>query len=318
MKIQKTIAILSLGISFSTQARITKKEYVEMWAPTAMAEMETHGIPASITLAQGILESASGNSMLARKANNHFGIKCHKWTGKKIYKDDDRKGECFRVYKSAEESYTDHSDFLRRYSRYDFLFDLKKDDYKAWARGLKKAGYATSSKYPVLLIGIIEDLKLDQFDKMDENPFVEEEEFIADISEPEFNNTNTSIQNSSIASSSNQHSVMKTRKNVRYIVAKKGDTYYRISKEFNITLKQLYTYNDFDKKKDFLEIGDKIYISKKKGKKWGKKESIVLKEKLSVNEISQKYGVNAKNILDLNSISSKEEVLAVGKKVVLR
>lgn len=313
MKVQHTIAVLALGFSFSAEAKITKKEYVESWAPTAMAQMESHGIPASITLAQGILESGSGNSMLAVKAKNHFGIKCHKWTGKKIYKDDDKKGECFRVYKNADESYADHSDFLTRYSRYDFLFDLKKDDYKAWAKGLKKAGYATNPKYPSLLIGIIEDLELYKFDNI--NGIQLEEYFIADISEPSKENSSVEVAQTNLA---NTHQVNKTQGTVQYIVAKKGDTYYRIAKEFDITLKQLYKYNDVDAKKDILAIGDRVYISKKKGKNWFKKEEVVLNERLSVNQIAQKYGVNAKNILDLNSVSSDEEVLAKGEKVILR
>lgn len=313
MKIQHTIAVLALGFSFSAEAKITKKEYVETWAPTAMAQMESHGIPASITLAQGILESGSGNSMLAVKANNHFGIKCHKWTGKKIYKDDDKKGECFRVYKNASESYADHSDFLTRYSRYDFLFDLNKDDYKAWAKGLKKAGYATNPKYPTLLINIIENLGLHKFDNIQGNQV--EEEFIADISVPSQENVSVVATQTKMY---NTHQVEKTQGTVQYVVAKKGDTYYRIAKEFNLTLKQLYKYNDVDAKKDILEIGDRVYISKKKGKNWFKKEEVVLNERLSVNQIAQKYGVNAKNILDLNSVSSNEEILAKGEKVVLR
>ncbi|MCR9172812.1 MAG: glucosaminidase domain-containing protein, partial [bacterium] len=135
-----------------------------MWKETAIRQMMDHNIPASITLAQGILESGSGNSALATKGNNHFGIKCHGWTGKKMYVDDDAKGECFRVYKDASDSYEDHSTFLKTYSRYAFLFEYDVTDYKSWAKGLKKAGYATSPTYPEKLIKIIEELDLDQYD----------------------------------------------------------------------------------------------------------------------------------------------------------
>jgi flagellum-specific peptidoglycan hydrolase FlgJ len=139
--------------------------YVERFKDIAVEEMMKSGIPASITLAQGMLESASGNSTLAREANNHFGIKCHAgWTGKTILKDDDAAGECFRYYNSAEESYRDHSEFLKR-SHYAFLFDLDRDDYKGWAKGLKKAGYATNPRYPELLISLIERYGLDRYDK---------------------------------------------------------------------------------------------------------------------------------------------------------
>lgn len=139
--------------------------YVERFKDIAIEEMLKTGIPASIKLAQGMLESASGNSTLAREANNHFGIKCHSsWTGKTILKDDDAAGECFRYYNSAEESFRDHSEFLKR-SHYAFLFDLNRDDYKGWARGLKKAGYATNPRYPELLISLIERYGLDRYDK---------------------------------------------------------------------------------------------------------------------------------------------------------
>lgn len=139
--------------------------YVKTFAEVAQQEMKSYDIPASITLAQGILESGMGDSRLATQGNNHFGIKCHKeWRGKRIYHDDDKKGECFRVYKDPRTSYRDHSLFLTTRSRYDFLFDYKKQDYKAWAKGLKKAGYATDPKYPDKLISLIERYRLDRYD----------------------------------------------------------------------------------------------------------------------------------------------------------
>ncbi len=144
-----------------------QERYIQKWAPTAVREMYRSGVPASITLAQGILESRYGLSSLASEGNNHFGIKCHKdWKGKSMRYDDDAKGECFRVYDSAEESFQDHSDFLRYRDRYKFLFDLKTTDYKGWAFGLKKAGYATDPNYPAKLIKYIEDYKLYEYDTM--------------------------------------------------------------------------------------------------------------------------------------------------------
>ena len=149
--------------------KITNKDralaYIETFAPIAQQEMRIYKIPASITLAQGLLESAIGQGRLAQEANNHFGIKCHKeWTGKQIFHDDDAKGECFRVYEDAKESYRDHSLFLKTRSRYDFLFDIKSTNYKAWAKGLKKAGYATDPKYPDKLIDLIKRYDLHRFD----------------------------------------------------------------------------------------------------------------------------------------------------------
>ena len=144
-----------------------QERYIRKWAPTAVREMYRSGVPASITLAQGILESRYGLSPLASEGNNHFGIKCHKdWKGKTMRYDDDAKGECFRVYDSADESFQDHSDFLRYRDRYKFLFDLKTTDYKGWAYGLKKAGYATDPHYPAKLIKYIEDYKLYEYDRM--------------------------------------------------------------------------------------------------------------------------------------------------------
>ena len=140
------------------------EDYINYYSSIAMDEMIQFGIPASITLAQGILESGAGRGTLAVQANNHFGIKCHDWTGKKIFHDDDKKQECFRKYDNPEYSYRDHSIFLSNRGRYSFLFDLKKDDYKKWARGLKKAGYATDPKYSQKLIDLIERHELYKYD----------------------------------------------------------------------------------------------------------------------------------------------------------
>ena len=154
MKLFLTSVSVLLAISSqanATHQKLSKSDYVDQWKSEAIQQMKEHSVPASITLAQGILESASGNSQLAVKGKNHFGIKCHGWTGDKMYMDDDSKGECFRVYDSAGESYKDHSLFLNKYDRYAFLFDLESTNYKDWAKGLKKAGYATNPQYPQLL-----------------------------------------------------------------------------------------------------------------------------------------------------------------------
>ena len=150
--------------ALSTEERIAK--YIQDFGPIAQKEMAEFRIPASITIAQGLLESGNGSGRLAREANNHFGIKCHSdWNGKRIYHDDDEKGECFRVYQNPMTSYRDHSLFLSERRRYAFLFDLSPTNYKAWAKGLKKAGYATDPKYPQKLISLIERYELDRWDK---------------------------------------------------------------------------------------------------------------------------------------------------------
>ncbi len=168
-KILSTVALLATIMIFAAADHGLSPigKYITQWAPTAVREMYRSGVPASITLAQGILESRYGLSPLAAEGNNHFGIKCHKdWTGKKQYHDDNEKGECFRVYDNADESFRDHSDFLRYRDRYKFLFEFETTDYKAWANGLKKAGYATDPNYPSKLIKYIEDYKLYEYDKM--------------------------------------------------------------------------------------------------------------------------------------------------------
>ena len=163
---KKCLLILFLFSSILAVAQNKTESYISKYSSAAIAEMEIYGIPASITLAQGILESGNGESRLAVDGKNHFGIKCHSnWNGKRIIEDDDEKGECFRKYSKVSESYRDHSLFLTERGRYSFLFEYNKTDYKKWAKGLKKAGYATNPKYPTLLIDLIEKYDLSRFDK---------------------------------------------------------------------------------------------------------------------------------------------------------
>ena len=170
-----TAALMSvtLLISAAGPGDTPQEKYIQKYAPVAVSEMYRSGVPASITLAQGLLESRYGLSELAVNGNNHFGIKCHDWTGKKIYHDDDHRQECFRAYKSPDESFSDHSDFLRYRDRYKSLFDNDITDYKAWAHGLKKAGYATDPAYPSKLIKLIEDYRLYEYDKMKPEAFAQ-------------------------------------------------------------------------------------------------------------------------------------------------
>lgn len=292
-------SLLALSTSAFAEQQ-SKQQYVNSWAETAVEEMFKHGIPASITLAQGILESGSGNSELAVKGNNHFGIKCHGWTGKKMYVDDDSKGECFRVYSKAEESYADHSDFLKRYDRYAFLFTYETDDYESWAKGLKKAGYATDPNYPTRLINIIEDLGLNEYD---------------DLSKPQIKAEPSLIAQSEIKT--NSHSVRSENK-LSYVLVKQGDTFYSISKEFGISMNQLRKYNDFDAKRDMLQIGERIYIKRKKGQDLFKKEEHVIKKDCSLAELAQETGVKASVIKKLNQLDSDRIDFKKGQKIILR
>ena len=205
--------------------------YINRYSSVARTEMKAYGIPASITLAQGILESGMGYGRLAKEGNNHFGIKCHKdWKGDRIYHDDDKKGECFRVYNDPASSYRDHSLFLKTRSRYDFLFEIKTNNYKAWAKGLKKAGYATDPKYPEKLISLIERFELNKFDLKKPK---KTEEMSFDGYE-----TNRQIHNVS-----------------------KGDTLYSISKKYEISLESLIKINKIENQTIYL--GQKLKIPEK-------------------------------------------------------
>lgn len=292
----------SSAISIAAESKMSRTEYVESWSKTAVSQMMDHNIPASITLAQGILESGSGNSELARKGNNHFGIKCHGWEGKKMYLDDDVQNECFRVYKNADQSYQDHSAFLKKYDRYKFLFTYDVLDYKSWAKGLKKAGYATDPKYPDLLIKIIEEMELYTFDRLS----------IPDV------HVQPSIVAEKHDAKSNKHDVFLHKNKVKYVIAKKGDTFYKLSKEFGLNLKQLYNYNDFSREKDVLVEGDVIYIQPKRRRSLFKKKEIIADREMTLIELSQMSAVKTKSIKRLNDFVEENITVAKGDKVTLR
>jgi len=211
-------------------------EYVKRYKHIAIEDMMEFKIPASITLAQGVLESGSGRSELSRKSNNHFGIKCHKdWKGKKVRYDDDKKRECFRKYEHPEKSFDDHSIFLTSRSRYASLFELKQDNYKAWAKGLKKAGYATDRKYPSKLIKIIEDYQLYEYDALVLNK-----------------------KGNKKSRSKNEDVVF--NKNNNYIIVNQGDTLYSIAKKNSLTVSRLKEVNNL--KTNEINIGQKLFLSK--------------------------------------------------------
>jgi len=215
-------------------------QYIKKYAPIAVSEMHKYNVPASITLAQGILESGNGRSQLASKSNNHFGIKCHTgWKGAKVYHDDDEKGECFRKYKYVESSYEDHSQFLSGRRRYASLFALRKTDYKGWSKGLKKAGYATDKNYPKKLIKIIETYELHEFDKIREKDLkrVKKE-----------------------TSKTERKPKIKTKKRAKkYYEVKKGDTLYSIARKYETSVTKLKKVNALTG--NTLSIGQKLLIN---------------------------------------------------------
>lgn len=287
IKINLVVSFIML-ISFSEifSQNLTRKQYITKYSALAVKQMRQYKIPASITLAQGILESNNGNSKLAVKANNHFGIKCHGWEGKKIFEDDDKKNECFRKYKSPLESFKDHSLFLNKYSRYAFLFDYKITDYKSWARGLKKAGYATNKKYPELLIKIIEDNKLNIFDDKDV-----EIEFISEI-----------------------RNIYMHPNRIKYVKSENQDTYITIAKDLNLKLRQLQKYNDSNET-NILAEGTIVFIQPKRKK--GKVKVHTYYKNESLMSISQFYGVKLKSLKKRNDLILKKG-LNNGDKLRLR
>ena len=222
--------------------------YISRYKAIAISEMNRSGIPASITLAQGLLESGNGNSTLAREANNHFGIKCNsEWKGPTILRDDDRINDCFRVYKSAEESFKDHTEFLKR-KRYAFLFELDKNDYKGWARGLKQAGYATNPRYPELLISLVERYGLDQYDRKENEleKIKREDRVLAEITQsiPE----------------EKKEEVAKPAVAMTIYEVKKGDTLFSISRRFAISVEDVKILNNLQK--EDLSLGQLLVVSK--------------------------------------------------------
>ena len=294
----KSFWILLLWIiGFGANAqRMSNQEYIELYKDIAMQEMRAYKIPASITLAQGILESGSGNSRLSKEGNNHFGIKCKKnWTGQTIIEDDDEKNECFRAYSYAHESYKDHSLFLVENTRYAFLFDYSILDYKSWAEGLRKAGYATNQRYPELLIGIIERNNLARFDSM---VF-----YGVEGNNPELINQSNYKANIQIVDNG-----------IPLTVSKPGQTAQNVAEENNMRAWQIYKYNDLPKGTK-IEAGTVLYLKPKRNKAAVAEHQV--QEGESMWEISQKYGIKLKKLYSKNKMQAGTEILP-GQTVQMR
>lgn len=290
------LVFVPLAVNAQMQWNSRYQAYIDRYHDLAIEEMLKYKIPASITLAQGLLESGAGNSELARKGNNHFGIKCHDWTGGKTYHDDDERHECFRAYNSVRESYEDHSRFLARKGRYERLFSLKITDYKGWARGLKACGYATSPTYAQKLIGIIELYKLYKYDTAKSY-----DRFIAD---------HMSKENSAAGSS---HAIKIYNKNY-YLIAREGDTFKSIAKEVGISYRKIARFNERNKN-DKLNAGDIIYLKKKqtKAEKAFKKRPHTVKAGESMYSIAQKYGIRLKSLYKKNHLDGNYTIKAGDK-----
>lgn len=286
--------------------RMTKADYIDTYAPHAVAEMLRSGVPASITLAQGMLESGDGNSNLAIKAKNHFGIKCHgMWEGRTYHMDDDAKNECFRAYDDVLDSYRDHSEFLRTRERYAFLFELKRDDYKGWAHGLKKAGYATNPKYPELLIKMIEEQDLAKYDHMKEPPKSKggktpnvESPVAAKGPKEHAKGTDEAV----VTTLGRQ---MYLRNNIRYVRVQKGDDLDKLERVLDVRNWQLRKYNDLIGSEQ-LDEGDILYIQPKRIRNPRYEYHMVAKGE-DLRWISQEYGVKMNKLRKYNGLAEGEE-----------
>ncbi len=267
------------------------EEYIKKYRELAVHEMKKHHIPASITLAQGLLESGAGRSALARESNNHFGIKCGgSWRGKSVRYDDDAPKECFRAYRSVKDSYADHSEFLRKGARYAFLFKLKITDYKGWARGLKKAGYATDPSYANRLISIIELYDLDRYDEEGGLEFAEK---FPNPHQPYLAN------------------------GLLYVIARNGDTFKSLSKELGISRRKLRKYNELPK--DYQFTGGEIVYLEKKNKRATKDYLVyTVRPGDSMYSISQKFGIRLSRLYKLNKMDADAPAPEVGTILRLR
>ena len=294
-----------------------QQSYIEKYSSLAVEEMYRTGVPASITLAQGLLESGNGQSRLAVKGNNHFGIKCHNtWTGAKVYHDDDRKGECFRKYDSPEESFRDHSDFLRYRDRYKFLFDLELTDYRSWAYGLKTAGYATDPKYPEKLIRLIEEYRLYEYD-------TQKPEQTTHHVEPQVPASPTVIEQVQPLSPRQRETFsfalsrqMYSLNGVPFVYASEGETYASIAKANRLFLKEILKFNDLKEEKDLVP-GTVVYLQKKKKKAAAGLEKYVVEGSQDLRSISQRFAIRLDKLCKLNDIAP-DHVLRDGDVLNLR
>lgn len=313
------ILVLFLSIfAFSTQAqsrrtRQTREEYIDRYKEIAIRDMEKYGIPASITLAQGILESDCGNSRLALASNNHFGIKCKSnWKGKKVYHDDDAKDECFRSYDSVEDSYRDHAEFLDNSPRYDALFSYEPTDYKRWAHGLKAAGYATAPDYAQRLIRIIEESQLYLLDRKGGDRLYasrHRNKKVQPLISPNPVSTfpaGTTIDPDNYRVTINAHKGYNVHavNGVHYVLAKEGDTFEQIGKAFRISAKNLRKFNDLTDPKARPMTGEPIFIGRKK-KRWeGNAVHHTCRAGETVYAVGQLYAIRSRSIAKMNRLKT--------------
>lgn len=297
-----TTLLLILSLHAPAQRRNTVyNNYIRDYADLAVDQMKRYKIPASITLSQGLLESGAGQSTLARRSNNHFGIKCgNNWTGRSVRANDDAPNECFRAYSNVKDSYEDHSKFLTQNRRYASLFSLKQTDYRGWAQGLKKAGYATDRSYATKLISIIEDYELYKYDTKSMSKR-EERRWQKELKKKPW--------------LANPHDVY-IANGIAYVIARDGDTFDLLSGEFKISKSKLVKYNELEKSYTLMD-GDIIYLNKKNKKSLSSTIYHVVRDGDSMHSISQIYGIQLKSLYKLNGIKA-DYVPEVGERIYLK
>ncbi len=281
-----------------SKKRISPETYIDTYKDLAISEMKRSGIPASITLAQGMLESDNGNSILTVEGNNHFGIKCHDWLGNKMFKDDDARNECFRKYTSATESFRDHSDFMLSKQRYNFLFEYKSTDYKNWAKGLHKAGYATNPRYADKIIDLIETNKL----------YVYDQGLVARESPHQRSSGKRTTEKSSDYFI-NLTRPINTRNGIEYVVAKSGDTFGKLGAELEMLNWELLKYNELTSDST-LHDGQILYLQPKHRKAEFGKDYHTVQPGENIYSISQLYGVKTRQLLRMNNLTPQDQVKA--------
>ena len=315
------LLLFALLPSMLLAQRMTPEEYIQTYKGIAMREMRDHKIPASITLAQGLLESGAGNSALAREARNHFGIKCHKgWDGDTYYMDDDERDECFRKYRDADESFRDHSDFLRSRSRYAALFNLEITDYKGWAKGLKAAGYATNRKYAQLLIDRIELYDLTRYDKIalglepDDGawPAIGPDE---DSMELAFAPDDRSVFE--LVDMTAEKRFIYENNGVRFVFAKEGETPAMLAEAFGLKFKRFCEYNLLRRPDEMVfHSGDVVYLSELRNESRKTKEYTVQQGE-TLRDVALRFAVKPEKILRKNRLPQTAGVYA-GQELRLR
>ena len=287
--------VVAAGLSAQVKWNADYQAYIDKYKDIAIEEMAEYRIPASITLAQGLLESGAGTSYLSRCGNNHFGIKSHGWSGRTILHDDDKRQESFRAYDSVRESYQDHSRFLANRERYQRLFSLKITDYVGWANGLKACGYATNPNYAKRLISIIETYKLYEYDRM--RPSHKKEEV-----------RETKVETVNKRTVYKVHEIKAYNQNY-YVYARRGDSFQSISKEVGVSASNLAKYNERDTR-DELREGDVVYLRKKQKKadRRFKNHVHVVKQGESMYSIAQTYGIRLSSLYKINHLSPDYQI----------